>query len=162
MYAVSRDGLANTFPRIYDSWHKPSLGVKQMFPWIWEWKLYTLRNQIVPVKPTDMSVDTSKQQTSLRISKCYISSHPDKNQSSRKQLQYKGEPRTKSLENLNQVSHSRTLDKKAVVVQQNGGSLRQSLIVSCCNWLWLRETVKEGVNKSNHPIQNPLLLVMEP
>jgi hypothetical protein len=30
------------------------------------------------------------------------------------------------------------------------------------NLLWLREIVKEGVNKSNHPIQNPLLLVTEP
>jgi hypothetical protein len=27
---------------------------------------------------------------------------------------------------------------------------------------WLRETVKEGVGKSNHPIENPLLLVTEP
>jgi hypothetical protein len=33
------------------------------------------------------------------------------------------------------------------------------LIVSYCNWLWLREIVQEGVNKSNHLIQNPLLLV---
>jgi hypothetical protein len=29
------------------------------------------------------------------------------------------------------------------------------------HWLWLRVIVKEGVNKSNHPIQNPLLLVTE-
>jgi hypothetical protein len=29
-------------------------------------------------------------------------------------------------------------------------------------WLWLRETVKEGVNKYNHAIQNSLLLVTEP
>jgi hypothetical protein len=35
------------------------------------------------------------------------------------------------------------------------------LIVSSCNWLWLRETVQEGDNKSNHPIKNPLLLVTE-
>jgi hypothetical protein len=36
------------------------------------------------------------------------------------------------------------------------------LIVSSCNWLWLRVIVQEGVSKSNHPIQNPLLLVTEP
>jgi hypothetical protein len=36
------------------------------------------------------------------------------------------------------------------------------LIVSSCNWLRLRVIVKEAVNKSNHPIQNPLLLVTEP
>jgi hypothetical protein len=30
------------------------------------------------------------------------------------------------------------------------------------NWLWLREILKQGVNKSNHPIYNPLLLVTEP
>jgi hypothetical protein len=28
--------------------------------------------------------------------------------------------------------------------------------------MWLRDNVREGVNKSNHPIQNLLLLVMEP
>jgi hypothetical protein len=33
------------------------------------------------------------------------------------------------------------------------------LIVSSYNWLWLRMIVKEVVNKSNHPIQNPLWLV---
>jgi hypothetical protein len=33
------------------------------------------------------------------------------------------------------------------------------LFVSSGNWFWLRVIVKEGVNKSNHPIQNPLLLV---
>jgi hypothetical protein len=33
---------------------------------------------------------------------------------------------------------------------------RQSFIVNCCNWSWLRVIVNEGVNKSNHPIQNPL------
>jgi hypothetical protein len=27
-------------------------------------------------------------------------------------------------------------------------------IVSYCNWLWLREIVKEGANKSSHPIQS--------
>jgi hypothetical protein len=31
-----------------------------------------------------------------------------------------------------------------------------SHILSDCNWLWLRETVKEGVNESNNPIQNPV------
>jgi hypothetical protein len=36
------------------------------------------------------------------------------------------------------------------------------LIVSYCNLLWLREIIKEGVSKSNHPIENPLLLVTEP
>jgi hypothetical protein len=36
------------------------------------------------------------------------------------------------------------------------------LIVIFSNWLWLREIVQEGVNKSNSPIQNPLLLVTEP
>jgi hypothetical protein len=32
------------------------------------------------------------------------------------------------------------------------------LIVSYCNWLWLRQIVKEGVNKANHPMRTPLLL----
>jgi hypothetical protein len=32
------------------------------------------------------------------------------------------------------------------------------LIVSYCNWLWLRVIVKEAVNKSNHSIQHLLLL----
>jgi hypothetical protein len=46
---------------------------------------------------------------------------------------------------------------------KNKASLRQSLIVSCfTNLLWLSEIVQEGDNKSNHPIQNPLLLVLEP
>jgi hypothetical protein len=36
------------------------------------------------------------------------------------------------------------------------------LIVSYRNWLWLREIVKESVNKSSHPIQDPLLLVTQP
>jgi hypothetical protein len=36
------------------------------------------------------------------------------------------------------------------------------LIVSSCNWLRLRVVVKEAVSKSNHPIQNPLLLAAEP
>jgi hypothetical protein len=31
-------------------------------------------------------------------------------------------------------------------------------IVSSCNWLWLREIVQEGVNKSNHPIQKPVII----
>jgi hypothetical protein len=35
-------------------------------------------------------------------------------------------------------------------------------IVSYCNRLWLREIVTESVNKSNHPIKNPLLLITEP
>jgi hypothetical protein len=35
------------------------------------------------------------------------------------------------------------------------------LIVSYCNWFWLPEIVQEGVNKSNHLIQNQLLLVTE-
>jgi hypothetical protein len=43
---------------------------------------------------------------------------------------------------------------------ENGASPRQQ-IVSCCNLLSLRVIVKEGVNKSNHPIHNPLLLVTE-
>jgi hypothetical protein len=33
------------------------------------------------------------------------------------------------------------------------------LTVSYWNWLWLRVIVQEGANKSNHPLQNPLLLV---
>jgi hypothetical protein len=36
------------------------------------------------------------------------------------------------------------------------------LTVSCCNWFHLRVIVAEGVNKFKHPIQDPLLLVMEP
>jgi hypothetical protein len=36
------------------------------------------------------------------------------------------------------------------------------LIVSSCNWLWLRVIVKEAANKSKYPIQNPLFLVTEP
>jgi hypothetical protein len=36
------------------------------------------------------------------------------------------------------------------------------LLLSYYNWLWLREIVKEGVSKTNHSIQNPLLLVTEP
>jgi hypothetical protein len=40
--------------------------------------------------------------------------------------------------------------------------LYRRLIVSYCNWLWLREIVKEGVNKSNYPIQIAILSVTEP
>jgi hypothetical protein len=36
------------------------------------------------------------------------------------------------------------------------------LIAIYCNWFSLREIVQEGANKSNHPIQNPLLLVTQP
>jgi hypothetical protein len=35
------------------------------------------------------------------------------------------------------------------------------LIVNCCDCK-LRVIVKEGINKANHPIQNPVLLVTEP
>jgi hypothetical protein len=45
---------------------------------------------------------------------------------------------------------------------EDGASLRQSCIVICRNSLWVRVIVKQGVNKSSHPIQNPLLLVTEP
>jgi hypothetical protein len=41
---------------------------------------------------------------------------------------------------------------------ENGASLRQSFITSCCNWLWLREIVQEGVNKSNYRIQEPIII----
>jgi hypothetical protein len=34
--------------------------------------------------------------------------------------------------------------------------------VSCCNWLRLQVIVKEAINKPNHPLENPLLLIMEP
>jgi hypothetical protein len=37
-----------------------------------------------------------------------------------------------------------------------------TLILSYCNWLCLREIVQEDVNKSNHPVHNPLLLLTEP
>lgn len=43
--------------------------------------------------------------------------------------------------------------------KENRANLWQSLIVSCWNCLWLRQIVKEGFNKSNHPIQNTLLLL---
>jgi hypothetical protein len=33
---------------------------------------------------------------------------------------------------------------------------------SAVDWLWVIVTVKVGVNKSNYPIQNPLLLLTEP
>jgi hypothetical protein len=52
-------------------------------------------------------------------------------------------------------------ERERVRENENGASLRKSFIVSCFNWLWLREIVQEGVNKSNQPIQNPLLLVTE-
>jgi hypothetical protein len=48
---------------------------------------------------------------------------------------------------------------ESLAVEEEGFGWR--LIVSYCNWLWLRVIVKEAVNKSNHPIQNPLLLVTE-
>jgi hypothetical protein len=38
------------------------------------------------------------------------------------------------------------------------GSRLLSVVVTDCN----KVTVKEGVKKSSHPIQNPLLLVTEP
>jgi hypothetical protein len=41
---------------------------------------------------------------------------------------------------------------------QNGASPRRSFIVSYCNWLFLWEILQEGVNKSNHPIQNPVIV----
>jgi hypothetical protein len=45
---------------------------------------------------------------------------------------------------------------------ENVASPRQSRKKgSAEDWLWLRVIVQEGVNKSNHPIQNPLLLVTE-
>jgi hypothetical protein len=53
--------------------HKPSLGVKQTFPRIWEWKLKTLRKQLVAAEPTGVSMDTTKQQTSPWIPLNYIS-----------------------------------------------------------------------------------------
>jgi hypothetical protein len=46
--------------------------------------------------------------------------------------------------------------------QENGVSLGQSFIESCCNWLWLRENVQECYTTSSHPMQNLLLLVTEP
>jgi hypothetical protein len=35
------------------------------------------------------------------------------------------------------------------------------VIVSSCNWLRLRVIVKEAVNKSNNPIQNPVIISHE-
>jgi hypothetical protein len=45
---------------------------------------------------------------------------------------------------------------ESLAVKEEGFSWR--LIVM---WLWLRAMVKEAVDKSNHPIQTPLLLVMQ-
>jgi hypothetical protein len=41
-------------------------------------------------------------------------------------------------------------------------ALDSRLIVSCCNLFKLRVILREGVSKSNHPIQNLLLFVTEP
>jgi hypothetical protein len=40
-----------------------------------------------------------------------------------------------------------------------GQNWAEDLLWDIVNYLWLRVIVKEGVNKSNHPIQNLLLLV---
>jgi hypothetical protein len=57
------------------------------------------------------------------------------------------------------VEREREWDESSAA-KEDGFGLR--LIVSNSNWLWLRVIVKEPVNKSNHPILNPLLLVTEP
>jgi hypothetical protein len=57
------------------------------------------------------------------------------------------------------------LREKKVVFQVSRGSdhnWAEDVLWVIVNWLWLRVILKEGVNKSNHPIQNSLLLVMEP
>jgi hypothetical protein len=74
-----------------------------------------------------------------------------------------------SFVNENQVSHSRRKARREIsrrtrmrmkrALGSQGFSWR--MITSYCNWLRLREILKEGVNKSNHPIQNPLLLFTE-
>jgi hypothetical protein len=73
---------------------------------------------------------------------------------------------------LNQVNHSEEtsqeteveewLEEKTVVVQVSRGSEQkwsdqnwaEYVLRVTVNWLWLRVIVKEGVNKSNNPIQN--------
>jgi hypothetical protein len=52
---------------------------------------------------------------------------------------------------------------RVVERELKGASPRQSKKKgSAEDWLWLREIVEKGVNKSNHPIQNPLLSVTQP
>jgi hypothetical protein len=46
------------------------------------------------------------------------------------------------------------------VLSSQGFSSR--FIVSCCELIVIKSDCKRSVNKSNHPIQNPLLLVTEP
>jgi hypothetical protein len=50
------------------------------------------------------------------------------------------------------VNQKSVVERKRENENEDRASLRQSL----------REIVQEGVNKSNHPIQNPLLLFTEP
>jgi hypothetical protein len=90
-----------------------------------------------------VSVYTSDQQTFPWILICYIRGCSDQNEVSRSSDQNRERP---------EWSQSQP--------SEYGASPRQSFIVSCCNWLWLREIAKEGVNKSSHPIQTPLLLVI--
>jgi hypothetical protein len=51
----------------------------------------------------------------------------------------------------------RSESSQSKAVREEGFGWR--VTVSYCNWLWLRVSIHEGVNKSNHTIQTPLLLV---
>jgi hypothetical protein len=50
--------------------------------------------------------------------------------------------------------------ERAPAVKEEGFGRR--LTVNYFNWLWARDIALEDVNKSSHPIRNPLLLVTEP
>jgi hypothetical protein len=76
-----------------------------------------------------------------------------------------------SMGPLRDYVNSSVVDQKSVVEREWEWSESSAVkkeefgwrfIVSYSNWLWLRQVVQEGVNKSNHPVQNPLLLVTEP
>jgi hypothetical protein len=77
--------------------------------------------------------------------------------------------RSEWLVNQKQVSHRRITESAVErerecsefsAVKEEGFGWR--LIMSSCNWLWVRVIVEQAVNKSRHSIQNPLLLDTEP
>jgi hypothetical protein len=68
------------------------------------------------------------------------------------QIQADREERLKEKRDQNGISRRERSDP-------HGASPTQLFIVSYCNWLWFQAIVQEGVNKSNHQIQTPLLSV---
>jgi hypothetical protein len=72
------------------------------------------------------------------------------------------ESREREYNGVQRIATKRTDSHRMRMRTRMERILGRRLIVSSCNWFGLRVIVREAISKSNHPVQNPLLLVTEP